>query len=292
MNKIALGTVQFGVDYGINNKRGKIHPGEVFKILDKAAKAGIDTLDTAHSYGDSERVIGDFIRAGENSFKIVSKLPVHATGKVEEIFKDSLDRLGVPVLYGYLVHSFEAYKKDERVWGELEELRAKGRVKKIGFSLYLPSELEGLLQKNLVIDTIQIPFSVFDQRFGAYLPEMKKRGIEIHARSVFLQGLVFKDSAELDGYFEKISDKIESLNSLSAKCGISIASLCINFATANKYIDKVVIGVDSLENLIEIINVSQDQFLPGDVIFEILNMRIDDENILLPFKWKLSKTRS
>ena len=292
MNKIALGTVQFGLDYGVNNKRGKIPADEVFRILDKAAEAGIDTLDTAHAYGESEKVIGDFIRSGKNSFKIVSKLPVNTRGKTEELFKESLGRLSVPELYGYLVHSFEAYKKDEKVWRDLEELKSGGRVKKTGFSIYLPSELEDLLQRKLAIDIVQIPFSVFDQRFGPYLSEMKKRGIEIHVRSVFLQGLAFKDPEGLDGYFAKIRDKIESLNSLSARSGFSIASICINFATANKYIDKVVVGVDNLENLAEIVNVSQDQTLSGDVIFEMLNMRIDDENILLPFKWKLSKVRS
>ena len=292
MNKIALGTVQFGMDYGINNKRGKIHPDEVFSILDEAARSGIDTLDTACSYGDSEKVIGDFVRLGKSCFKIVSKLTACTREKTEEIFKESLNRLGVSVLYGYLLHSFETYKKDEWIWGELEGIKSEGRVKKIGFSLYLPSELEDLLRRNLAIDIIQIPFSVFDQRFEPYLSEMKKRGIEVHARSIFLQGLVFQNPAKLDKYFETISDKVESLNSLSCKLGISIASLCVNFATANEYIDKAVVGVDGMENLIEIVKVSRDQFLSRDAICDILNMRIDDENMLLPFKWKLLKVKS
>jgi aryl-alcohol dehydrogenase-like predicted oxidoreductase len=292
MNKIALGTAQFGMDYGINNKRGKIHPDEVFSILDEAARLGIDTLDTAYSYGDSEKIIGDFVRLGKNYFKIVSKMTACTREKTKEVFKESLNRLGVPVLYGYLLHNFEIYKKDEGIWGELEGMKSEGRVKKIGFSLYLPSELEYLLRRNLAIDIIQIPFSVFDQRFEPYLPRMKKRGIEVHARSIFLQGLVFQNPAKLDKYFETISEKVESLNSLSCKLGISIASLCVNFAIANEYIDKAVIGVDGMENLIEIAKISQDRFLSKDIMCDMLNMRIDDENILLPFKWKLSKVKS
>lgn len=292
VSRLVLGTAQFGMDYGINNKRGKIYPEEVFSILDKAARAGIDTLDTAHSYGDSEKVIGDFVRLGKSCFKIVSKLPVCTREKIQEILKESLHRLGVPILYGYVVHSFEAYKKDNSIWSELEGLRSEGRVEKIGFSLYSPYELEDLLQKNMAIDIIQIPFNVFDQRFEPYLSEMKKMGIEVHARSVFLQGLVFQDLAKLDGYFGTISDKIKNLYSLSCKLGISIVSLCINFATANKYIDKVIVGVDSLENLVEIVDASGGQVLSKDIVSEILDMHIDDENILLPFKWKLSKARS
>lgn len=292
MNKIALGTAQFGIDYGINNKRGKLRPGEVFKILDEAAGAGIDTIDTAHSYGDSEKVIGDFIRSGKVGFKIVSKLPASAYGKTGGIFEESLDRLEVSALYGYLVHGFEAYKKDEGVWSELEELRSRRRVEKIGFSLYLPSELEYLLQRKLPIDIIQIPFSVFDQRFGPYLSVMKKKNIEVHARSIFLQGLVFKDADTLDGYFANIRDKIEALNCLSVKSGVSIVSLCVNFAAANSCIDKVIVGVDSVENLTDIMNALQDGFLSKDAVNEILNMRVDDENMLLPFRWKLSKAMS
>lgn len=292
MNKIALGTAQFGMDYGVNNRRGKVRPDEVFNILNEAARAGIDTLDTAHSYGDSEKVIGDFIRNGENNFKIISKMPARTSGKIDETFKESIGRLGTPILYGYLVHSFEAYKKDEKIWSELTRLRSESKVEKIGFSLYLLSELEDLLQKDMAIDIIQIPFSVFDQRFGPYLSEMKKRGIEVYARSVFLQGLVFKDPKDLDRYFAGISDKVDGLHSLSCRSGMPVLSLCVNFVTANRFIDKVVVGVDSLENLIEIINVPQDKFLTKDIISEILNMRIDDEDILLPFKWKLSKATS
>jgi aryl-alcohol dehydrogenase-like predicted oxidoreductase len=290
MNKIALGTVQFGIDYGVNNKRGKIRPEEGFRILDEAVKVGIDTIDTAYSYGDSENVIGDFIKSGKRVLKIISKTPVGSSREAGRVFKESLNRLGVSALYGYLVHNFENYKKDERLWDELERFKSEGRVEKIGFSLYSPSELESLFKKGLPVDIIQFPFSIFDQRFGPYLSEMKKRKIEVHARSVFLQGLVFKNPEGLDKYFAKIRDKIEALNYLSGRSDVSIVSLCVNFVTANEYIDKVVVGVDGLENFIEIISASRSGPLPKDTSRDLLNFRIDDEDILLPSKWKLSET--
>lgn len=289
MIKIALGTAQFGMDYGINNSSGKVKTVEVFNILDEALKVGIDTIDTAYSYGDSESIIGNYASAGRNNLKIISKQPKCYCAEIEKLVGESLKRLGVQTLYGYLVHSFESYRQDEAVWTELEKLKAKGRVAKIGFSLYSPFELEYILKRGLTVDIIQIPFSVFDQRFSPYLSEMKKRNIDVYARSVFLQGLVFKRSGELDGYFVKITDKLEALNSLAAKLGLSVASLCVNFVTANEFVCKAVVGVDSLENLLEIIRASIDSpCLSGDAVHDISNLSINDDSILLPFNWKLS----
>ena len=288
MSKIILGTAQFGMDYGVNNRRGRIPEKDVFAILDRASKDGIGTIDTAYLYGCSEEIIGAFIKSGKNTFKVVSKLPKCASEGVSKIFEETLKRLGMPSLYGYLIHSFESYEKDKRLWDELKKLKAEGRVEKIGFSLYLPAELERLFKEGIDIDILQLPFSVFDQRFDPYLAEIKNNGIELQVRSIFLQGLVFKDLECLDTYFVKIKDKLEVLNALSVKLGVSIVSLCVNFTVANKFIDKVVVGVDSLLDLVEIISASKAGFLSKDVMHEIKNMRIDDEDILLPFMWKLS----
>lgn len=292
MNKIALGTAQFGMDYGINNKPGMVGPDEVRLILDEAVAAGIDTVDTAYYYGQSEKRIGDFLRKGGRHLKLISKQPVCRHDEVKKFLLESLSRLGARRLYGYLVHSFESYKKDETVWAELEELKAEGKAAKIGFSLYSPFELEYILKKNLAIDMIQVPFSIFDQRFGPYLSELKNRKVEIYARSVFLQGLVFNNPYTLDKYFAKIKDRIEALNSLSARLGMSIASLCVGFVTSNGNIDKAVVGVDSLENLIEITGIAQDIPLPKNIAGELSGLRIDDDDILLPFNWKLSKAKA
>jgi aryl-alcohol dehydrogenase-like predicted oxidoreductase len=292
MIKIAIGTAQFGMNYGINNNRGMIQPNEAFCILDEAVRAGIDTVDTAYCYGSSENLIGDYTRAGRRNLKVISKQPKCSHVETEKFFTGSLRRIGAQTLYGYLIHSFEDYKRDEATWVELEKLKRKGMVNKIGFSLYSPFELEHILKRGLAVDIIQIPFSIFDQRFIPYLSEMKRRKMDIYARSVFLQGLVFKDPNELDSHFVKISDKIKALGLLAAKLNISIASLCVNFVIANEYIHKAVVGLDSLENLIEIIRVSQNACLPKNIAHEISGLRIDDDGILLPFNWKLSKDRT
>ncbi len=285
MNKITLGTAQFGFDYGINNKRGKIPASEVSDILSTAGKYSIDTLDTAYGYGESEEVIGKFINSSLSRWKIISKLPICDDGEVGAKLLQSLKRLNVPLLYGYLIHSFESYINNKKIWIALEKQKNEGRIEKIGFSLYRPRELALLLEEDLKIDIIQVPFSVFDQRFASYLPQLKKMGMEIHARSIFLQGLVFKQSFELSNEFEVIKGKIEQLNVLSAKTNLSIASLCISFVLNNDFFSKVVVGIDNLTHLNEIIEASESSAKLRDMIPQLAELKVDDEKIILPFNW-------
>lgn len=286
-NKIALGTAQFGMDYGINNQRGKIAEKEVFDILYEASRSGIDTLDSAYAYGNSEAVIGNFIRESKKYLKIISKSPKCEIGEMDNIFESSLKQLGINAFYGYLIHSFDHYRKYPEIWNIIEKLKSNEKIEKIGFSLYFPSELDYILENNLNIDIIQVPYSIFDQRFAQYFQDLKNKNIEIHVRSVFLQGLVFKNPVELDNYFIKIKDKLINLNSLSIKQNIPMVALCLNFAALNKYIDKVVVGVDSLDNLKEI--VSSLDYISGvrKILDEVSSFREDDENTILPLNWKV-----
>lgn len=291
-DKVALGTAQFGMEYGINNKRGRINQPQVRAILNKAVECGIDTFDTAYDYGESERVLGDFIKSCHKRIKIISKLPVCESNAVKKILKSSLDRLGISKIYGYLIHNFNHYKNECGIWNELKRIRDEDKIEKIGFSLYFPSELEFLFEHGLEIDLVQVPFSVFDQRFEPYFPELKKRKVEIFVRSVFLQGILFKKPSELDDYFETIKDKIKRLNTLSRESRISIVSLCLNFVLENKFIDKVVVGIDNLAHLKEV--VSSVAPIPNfkDTLDELSDLREDNEDIILPFKWELKRVNA
>lgn len=287
MNKIALGTVQFGMDYGISNKRGKIPRDEVFKILNMASESGIDTLDTAYLYGESETVIGDFIIKYKKQFKLVTKSPDCKIEQIEDLFDISLKKLNMNMAYGYLIHNFQHYKDNPKIWDILKKLKTENKIQKIGFSLYYPSELEHILKKKIDIDIIQVPYSIFDRRFEPFFMELKSSNLEIHVRSVFLQGLVFKNSEELDGHFSKIKEKISGLNLLSMKYNIPIGALCLDFAILNNSVDKVVVGVDSIENFKE--NISSLNYLTEvkNILKELYKFKEDDENIILPVNWKV-----
>lgn len=289
INKIALGTAQFGLDYGISNKKGQIPENEVFEILNESIISGIEVLDTAYAYGNSELVIGNFITKHGNVFKIVSKLPECDPRDVKNIFESSLKRLGVDGLYGYMCHSFQHYTDNPEIWDILGELKSEGKVGKIGFSLYYPSELEYIIEKKIDIDIIQMPYNIFDRRFEQYFPVLKNMGVEIFVRSVFLQGLVFKEPSELDDYFAKIRGKIADLHSLAAELDIPIAALCLNFAVLNEFVDEVVVGVDNVQNLKEIVFSSVYRANVKSALHKLNPLQENDENMILPLNWKVNR---
>jgi len=285
LGKIALGSAQFGLDYGINNKRGKIPKEEVFALLRLAASAGIKTLDTAYAYGKSEKVIGDFLTTHNKQFQVVSKLPPVNPEEVEDVFQRSLDRLNLGDIYGYLVHDFNWFKKNLGIWSILEKLKKQKKIKKIGFSLYYPDELEYLLSKNVRFDLIQVPYSILDRRFEKLLPELLSKNIEVHARSVFLQGLIFKSPDKLPGFFSEVKQKLIDLREYCAKKSLSLLEISLNFVLGNKFIDKVILGVDGINHLKEIIAAAKHFSRVKDFIPEFRKFSIADEKILVPSKW-------
>lgn len=284
--KLGLGTVQFGMDYGINNTKGKVLKEEAFEILKVAWNNGIDMLDTSALYGESEYVIGQFLKENNVPFKIISKLPPCDADDIETRLCESLKKLNSDRLFGYLIHHFDSFRENRHIWDILQKAKSQKKVEKLGFSLYYPQEVEYLMMENVEFDMVQVPFSIFDQRFSGIFEVLRERNVEIHVRSVFLQGLVFKNALTMHGIFENFKDKLSSLHSISQDIGIPISALCLNFAVLNEYIDKVIIGIDSLSNLQENINALRYQDRVGDVYNSLLDLKEDNEKIILPFNWE------
>jgi aryl-alcohol dehydrogenase-like predicted oxidoreductase len=285
-SRFALGTVQFGMDYGINNQRGKVPAAEVREILTYAHQNGVDTLDSAHSYGDSEKIIGEFVKSNGLSFKIVSKLAACKDTDVEKMVHESFERLQVESIDGYLVHDFKFFMANPAIWDVLCRLKSKGKIKKIGFSLYSPQELHVLWQKNIKLDIVQVPFSIFDQRFLPLLPLLQEKQTEVHVRSIFLQGLVFKNANDLKGKLLGIKEKLVSLAVLSDETNVPIAGVCINFALLNQHINKIVMGVDGIDNLKENLGMAQYQDAVKKIYPQLAGLAETNEDIILPFNWK------
>lgn len=282
-SKLILGTVQFGTDYGISNKNGKISKEEVFRILNYALSNNINTLDTSYLYGDSESVIGSFIKQEEKSFNIISKLPSIDTN-TQKYFYESLNNLNITKMYAYLIHHFDFFKNNENIWDKLTKLKNEKKVDKIGFSLYYPEELEYILNKNILPDIIQVPYNIFDQRFEKYFSLCKEKNIEIHVRSIFLQGLFFLDPNTVNERFIKIRDKLFFIREMSDKYNVSISSLCLNFCLQNNFIDRIIIGVESFENFYNNINIKNIEFNSNDFL-NIKALKEENESIILPFNW-------
>lgn len=285
--KIVLGTAQFGLDYGISNKRGRMPEAEAFSVLEEAETAGIDTLDTAYAYGDSEKVIGAFTDKTKTKFKIISKLPTCGVVNADNYLNDTLSRLRTKSLYGYILHDYKSYCDNPDLIGWLIEKKDSGIIEKIGFSLYYTQELERILESDIVFDIIQVPYSVFDRRFEKYFTELKQRGVEIYIRSVFLQGIVFKKLKDFNESLKGLKNKVARLTELSLQEKIPIYSICLNYALMNVLIDRVVVGVDGLSNLKELL-LSGCQLDIFKKMTAVLNeLKEDDENLVLPNRWKV-----
>jgi uncharacterized protein len=285
MKKIALGTVQFGLDYGISNKTGKINPAEVADILDYAFHNGIDTIDTAVAYGASESIIGSILADKEYNFDIVSKFSSEdSSERFDYVLKSSLQKLHSKRLKGYLAHSFDAFKQ-QSLRQCLCKAKDQGLIQKIGVSVYYPEEIRWLLEKNIVFDIIQLPFNVFDQRFLSMFGDLKARNIEIHARSIFLQGLFFMDIEDLPEHFHSVKDRLIDLQKIADTTNIPLSALLLNHAVMQKDIDKVVIGISRLAELRENISAFHHEDQSRTVYSKLDSFSITDEKIILPFNW-------
>ena len=283
-SKFIIGTAQFGLDYGINNTRGKIQKDKVFKILDHAFCHGVRMLDTAFSYGDSEQVLGEYHRSKDNVFEVVSKIK---PGRNQNgIIDESLNRLERKKIYGMMVHDFKSFQENNLIYSFLLDARDNGKILKCGFSVYYPDQIRYLFDNSIEFDFVQLPYSVLDQRFERLLPVLKSKGIEVHARSLFLQGLFFKPPQNLGGQFLPVKPKIEKLQHYAKTINVSLAAICINFALLNNDIDKIVVGVDSIENLKEDISALEDIDKVKDIYSELQDLKVSNNDIVLPFTWK------
>lgn len=273
IQKIGLGTVQFGIPYGISNQSGKTSPGEVGKIIETAREKKIRMIDTASAYGNAEKVLGEHDLTG---FKVVSKfMPPGESETVSDHFYRTLRNLQADSLYGYLAHRPKHLAEHTAIWKELQALKEDKLIMKIGFSLNEPSELEQLLEKNIQPDIIQVPFNYFDRRFMKSMISLKKEGCEIHSRSAFLQGLFFMDIDQLDSYFEPLIPVIENLQQ-NIK---NLPGALLNFALNQPFIDYVIIGVENNEQFIQ----NLDSLTTFDPLPELPTTI--PESILIPSNW-------
>ncbi len=282
--RLTLGTAQFGFDYGAFNQQGKLSLKEVDNILDYAKVAGIRLLDTASSYGESEQVLGDYFRRGHDPFQIITKMGKNLPAI--EVITNSLEKLGISSLYGFLVHDFGHYKSNPDMFSELLDLKQRGLVQKIGFSLYYPHELEYLVEHNVPLDLIQVQYSIFDQRFASLFPHLHEMGVEIHTRSVFLQGLFFADTSVLTAHFNHVKSNIERIQEISQQAKIPVGAICLNYALANPNIDQVVIGVDNQNNLRDNIEYMKYMNQVTPLLSDLDILHQEDIDILFPHHWK------
>ncbi len=285
-----MGTVQLGLDYGINNQLGKPDLNNSFEILQTAYNSGISFLDTAEAYGDAVDIIGKFHAEKKVEFNIISKFgSIKSETDLNKNISETLTKLNQNSLYAYLFHSPSDIKKLQtlpKLVSQLNDLKSGGKIKKIGISIYTNDDFEQAI-KNPLIELIQFPFNVFDNNNKRLeiLKKAKDNGKEVHCRSVFLQGLFYKKPNEIPNKLTPLIPYLEVLNSISKKLNLTITELALNYALSNPYIDKVLIGVDSVNQLNQ--NISNINFNLTQSDFKLIdeNINIKEEELLYPYNW-------
>lgn len=273
-NKIGIGTVQFGVDYGISNHQGKTPLEEVEKILNYAEQNNIQYLDTAYAYGSAEETLGKF---DLSKFRIVSKYISQNQKNVEEQLTTSLSRMNVNSLYGYMAHRpLDLVADNFRNLNVLRELKDSGVVQKIGASFNDLDEVKIFQKEQIHLDIIQVPYNYFDNRFENLMKEFKSNGCEIHTRSAFLQGLFFCDTEKLSSFFDEVKPSLNLIQKQE-----NLAGKLLKFVLEKDFIDVVNIGVNNTEQLIE--NLQSINAITTDL--PKLEVEKIDTKILVPSGW-------
>ncbi len=253
--KLGLGTVQWGLPYGITNPNGVASVETVTGLLDAARSVGIQVLDTASLYGKAEAVLGENSLDG---FKVVTKTPSFAGERIKDAdvdvlnatFHRSLAHLKVTNVHGLLIHHADnlLLPGGEKLISAMVKLKEDGLVKKIGVSVYDSKQVDSVL-KLFTPDLVQLPLNVFDQRMleSGHLELLKHRGVEIHVRSVFLQGLLVMSMCDIPEYFQPIQPLLTRWRDAAREQGLTAHQAAITFVKNIPYVDTVLVGLNSVD---------------------------------------------
>jgi aryl-alcohol dehydrogenase-like predicted oxidoreductase len=283
--KLALGTAQFGSAYGIASPQPQIGFLESKAIIDSAFRQGMTVLDTAMGYGESEARLGQI---GVHPWKVISKLPEVPAGEngttwIANAVKQSLEKLKIESLYGLLLHRPAQLLSDKgpAIYAVLQRLKADGLVQKIGVSIYQPGELDSIFSV-AEVDLVQSPLSVLDRRLitSGWLDRLADRGVEVHARSVFLQGRLLMSADQRPAKFDRWADLWARYHKWTASTGLTPLQVCIAYVSALPQVQQVVVGVNGLNHINEILQAQtrQEPIWTPDLATE-------DEQLLNPLAW-------
>ena len=284
--KLALGTVQFGQNYGIANQAGQVSPAETKAILELATAHRINMLDTATSYGDSELRLGAL---GIPNWQVVSKLPAvpdgcaDIAGWVTDSAYASLRRLGLQSLRGLLLHRPQQLldADGDQIFLALQNLKSMGLAQKIGVSIYDPAELDALCPR-FEFDIVQAPFNLLDRRMinSGWMNRLANSGTELHVRSIFLQGLLLMPPSERPSKFNRWQQLWSAYYEWLRSAEITPLQACVRYSLSFAEITKVIVGVDTARQLREIVEATGGSIpvLPGI-------LQVQDCDLINPSRW-------
>jgi len=291
---LGLGTAQFGLAYGVTNTRGQVSREEARAILSLADRAGMRVIDTAHEYGGSEAALGS-LEDATRGFRIITKTPTLGPERIDGEQIAALERaidtsrraLRRDRLDGLLVHNGQALllPGGDRVIALLRQAKAQGLVAHIGVSLSDPAALAAILAR-FSPDLVQFPLNLLDQRFLAsgLMADLAARDVEIHVRSVFLQGLLLADLQEVPASLSHARPALETARRFGAAHGLTPLGACIGFVLAQPHVSHAIVGVTGVGELAAIVAAAR--ALPTDLP-DFKSLAVDDPDIIAPARWRV-----
>lgn len=285
IEKIILGTVQLGLNYGVNNTSGLPSKSEVNSILATAQENGISRLDTAAAYGEAELRIGEFHSQAARKFEVNTKLEKENNFDWNISLAQSINRTQVSRINTIMFHSFESYVNKKN---EIPEFWERGRnvlFNKIGVSVYTNEELKKLLDDDF-ISVVQLPYNLLDNSYqrGDILSRLKDNGKEVHTRSCFLQGLFFMEQNSIPVKLRPLAPFVKEISRIARSNNIEIGHLALQYCLQNNLIDGVLIGVEKPQQLIQNINWSLNR-LDESILKQIDALVVPNIELLNPSKW-------
>ncbi len=287
-NRLVLGTAQFGLLYGVANQSGRVDLAEVIAIVRQARDAGLNSLDTAMSYGNSEQRLGEI---NVEKWNIITKLPpipancADVVAYVRTAISASMGRLKISKLDGLLLHHPEDLlgPHGDLLYRELVALKNEGTVAKIGVSIYSPNELDALWPY-FRFDLVQAPFNVMDRRLDSsgWLARLCEAGAEVHVRSVFLQGLLLMSAASRPAAFTRWQPLWDEWDRWLVEHSMTPMQACLGFVLSQPQISRVVVGVDTSKQLQSILaSIESPSVIPPAALI------CEDMDLLNPSRWNL-----
>ena len=261
--QLCLGTAQLGLAYGITNASGQVLEDVAASLLLRADRAGVRWLDTAQAYGNAEEVLGRQLPSAHR-FRLISKLPAQSQRVFsaqdveawEQAFLDSCQHLGISQLNSFLLHAPSDLTKvgGQHLEDWLLSLRERGLVQRLGVSIYSAKDLESVNPE--LLDLVQLPLSLFDQRLleDGTLARLRRGGTVIHARSLYLQGLLLTSAAQWPNWVnQEVRAHQQALEGLAKQRGCRLIDLALAFAREQTDLEAVVLGVCSDLELSELL---------------------------------------
>ena len=286
--RLVLGSAQLGSDYGIAHKSKKITSKDFQSIMATAREAGVNSIDTAMAYGDSQKVLG---KIGIDEWSITTKLPsvpddITSIDKwYGEAIASSLNELKVQKINTLLIHDIKELsgKFGNELIRLLRGSKTKGDVINIGVSIYVPQVLDAFYS-HFRPDIVQCPYNIFDQRIctSGWLKKLTDENVEVHARSVFLQGIILREITELNSYFEPWYGNFKKWESFCKNNSISKLQAAIDFVKEERKISKIIVGIECCNQLEQILEAYKADDSP-----EIFLGPCQDKALLNPTMWKI-----